>query len=119
MQPELFFVAEVDGTVIASAVAGYDGHRGAIYYLAVSPAYQGRGVGRLLTGHIEEHLASIGCPKLNIQVRSLNKSVLAFYHSLGYSVEDTLCAAKRLIPDTIKRGSGFGQASGYIANSTG
>lgn len=101
VQPELFFVGEVDDNVVASAMAGYDGHRGAVYYLAVSPAYQGRGFGKLLMRHIEERLANIGCPKLNIQVRSSNKSVLAFYHSLGYSVEDTLNTAKRLIPDII------------------
>lgn len=99
VQPELFFVGEVEGRVIASAMAGYDGHRGSIYYLAVSPHFQGRGFGKALMHRAEVALVAMGCPKLNIVVRSSNKAVLAFYSRLGYAADDVVSIGKRLIPD--------------------
>ncbi|MDA3872729.1 MAG: GNAT family acetyltransferase [Kiritimatiellae bacterium] len=99
VQPELFFIGEAEQTVIATAMAGYDGHRGSVYYLAVSPEYQGRGFGRQLMHKVEEMLKAMGCPKLNIVVRSSNESVLEFYHHLGYAVEDVISLGKRLIYD--------------------
>lgn len=99
VQPELFFVGEVEGRVIASAMAGYDGHRGSIYYLAVSPHFQGRGFGKALMHRAEVALVAMGCPKLNIVVRSSNEAVLAFYSRLGYAADDVVSIGKRLIPD--------------------
>lgn len=99
VQPELFFVGEVEGKVIASAMAGYDGHRGSIYYLAVSPQCQGRGFGKALMHRAEVALLAMGCPKLNIVVRSSNEAVLAFYSRLGYEADDVVSIGKRLIPD--------------------
>lgn len=99
IQPELFFVGEVDHTVIASAMAGYDGHRGSVFYLAVAPDYQGRGFGKLMMLQVESALKSIGCPKLNIVVRSSNEEVLDFYNHLGYTVDGVVSIGKRLIPD--------------------
>lgn len=99
VQPELFFIGEVDEKVIASAMAGYDGHRGSVFYLAVSPEYQRRGFGKLLMQKIEEALKAKGCPKLNIVVRSSNEKVLAFYSQLGYATDDVVSLGKRLIPD--------------------
>lgn len=100
VQPELFFVGEIESKVIASVMAGYDGHRGSIYYLAVSPQYQARGFGAALMQKAEVALLAMGCPKLNILVRSSNEAVLAFYNRLGYAAEDVVCIGKRLIPDT-------------------
>lgn len=99
MQPELFFVGEREGRVIATAMAGYDGHRGSVYYLAVDPACQHQGLGRLLMATIEQRLHAMGCPKLNILVRTTNETVLAFYRKLGYSVDEAVSLGKRLIPD--------------------
>lgn len=99
VQPELFFVGELDGNVMASAMAGYDGHRGHVFYLAVSPEYRRRGYGRLLMAKIEESLQSMGCPKLNIVIRNSNGKVLEFYGSLGYVADDVVSIGKRLIPD--------------------
>jgi ribosomal protein S18 acetylase RimI-like enzyme len=99
VQSELFFIGELGGKVIVAVMAGYDGHRGSVFYLAVSPEYQHRGYGRLLMAKIEESLRSMGCPKLNIVVRSSNDKVLAFYDSLGYSTDDVVSIGKRLIPD--------------------
>lgn len=99
VQPELFFVGELQCKLVASAMAGYDGHRGSVFYLAVLPEYQNSGLGRLLMEEVESALKSMGCPKINIVVRSTNKKVLDFYESLGYSLDDVVSLGKRLIPD--------------------
>ncbi|WP_229804142.1 GNAT family N-acetyltransferase [Modicisalibacter luteus] len=85
--------------VIASAMAGFDGHRGSVFYLAIDPESQHLGYGRQLMTHIEEALHAMGCPKMNILVRATNDEVLAFYRKLGYSVDDAVSIGKRLIPD--------------------
>ncbi|MEM8490219.1 MAG: GNAT family acetyltransferase [Pseudomonadota bacterium] len=98
-QPELFFVAEVKDELIGTAMAGYDGHRGSVFYLAISPAYQGRSFGRLLMAHVEAALEELGCPKLNVMVRSSNGTALGFYDRLSYTIDEVKCVAKRIIPD--------------------
>lgn len=98
-QPELFLVGELDGTLIASAMAGYDGHRGWVNYLAVEPAHRNKGFGRQLMQHIEQQLQARGCPKLNLQIRSNNQAVQAFYRKIGYVADEAVCYGKRLIED--------------------
>jgi ribosomal protein S18 acetylase RimI-like enzyme len=98
-QPELFFIGTVESNVVASAMAGYDGHRGSVFYLAVHPKFQGLGYGQKLMGHIENVLTDIGCCKLNIVVRSTNEAVLGFYNNLAYTTDDVVSLGKRLIPD--------------------
>ena len=98
-QPELFLVGELEGRIVATAMAGFDGHRGWVNYLAVAPEHRAKGYGRLLMRHVEERLTARGCPKLNLQVRTGNKDVLEFYRRIGYTVDDTVSLGKRLIPD--------------------
>jgi len=98
-QPELFLVGELDRTLIASAMAGYDGHRGWVNYLAVEPAHRNKGFGRQLMQHIEQQLQARGCPKLNLQIRSNNQAVQAFYRKIGYVADEAVCYGKRLIED--------------------
>ena len=97
--PEGFLVGEADGRIVASAMIGYDGHRGWIYYLAVSPDQQGQSLGRALMAEAEARLLALGCPKVNLQVRSGNEAVIAFYRALGYTEDATVSLGKRLIPD--------------------
>lgn len=104
VQPELFLVLVeqgVDGAerVIGSAMAGYDGHRGSVYYLAVEPSRQRMAWGRLLMAEVEQRLLALGCPKVNLLVRTSNQKVLAFYDRLGYSQDEALSLGHRLIPD--------------------
>lgn len=99
VQPELFFVGERDGTVLATAMAGFDGHRGWINYLAVSPDVQKQGLGRQLMSHVEQTLMAMGCPKLNLQVRAGNAQALAFYKAIGYGQDEVVSMGKRLISD--------------------
>jgi ribosomal protein S18 acetylase RimI-like enzyme len=95
-QPEFFFVADQERRVVGSVMAGYDGHRGWINYLAVDPALRSSGLGRELMDHAEARLSEAGCPKINLQVRSSNRDVIAFYESLGYRIDDTVSLGKRL-----------------------
>lgn len=99
VQPELFLVGELDGEIVASAMAGYDGHRGSVYYLAVSPDHQRRGHARALMAEVERRLEAIGCPKLNLMVRRDNTGVLGFYDQLGYDEQSVVVLGKRLIAD--------------------
>lgn len=99
VQPELFLVGELDGKLIATVMAGYEGHRGWVSYLAVAPEQRSKGLGRQLMQHVEAQLLAMGCPKLNLQVRIGNEEVLAFYRKLGYLEEERVSLGKRLIPD--------------------
>jgi ribosomal protein S18 acetylase RimI-like enzyme len=99
VQPELFLVGELDGELIASAMAGYDGHRGSLYYLAVAPAHQHGGHGRALLAEVEARLRALGCPKLNLQMRMDNAAARTFYERAGYEHEERLDFGKRLEPD--------------------
>ncbi|KQV26428.1 MULTISPECIES: GNAT family acetyltransferase [unclassified Microcella] len=99
-QPELFFVAaRPDGEIVGAVMAGYDGHRGWLNYLATSTAARGTGAGRALVEHAEAELLRRGCPKINLQIRAGNDAVAGFYRHLGYTVDETIDMGKRLIID--------------------
>jgi ribosomal protein S18 acetylase RimI-like enzyme len=99
VQPDLFVVGEVAGRIVASVMAGYDGHRGWINYLAVAPEQRRCGLARQLMAHVEAELAKLGCPKVNLQIRAGNEAVIAFYQALGYSDDRTVSMGRRLIAD--------------------
>lgn len=99
VQPELFLVGTLGAQVIATVMAGYDGHRGWINYLAVAPDYQRRGFARLLVIEVERRLLAVGCPKINLQVRSSNSGVLEFYRRIGYVQDDVVSMGKRIVSD--------------------
>ncbi len=96
VQPELFLVAVVEELIVGTAMAGFDGHRGWVYYLGVDPDFQRRGIGTALMKRVESRLLGLGCPKLNLQIRSNNDEVQAFYESLGYFLEDRLSMGKKI-----------------------
>ena len=96
VQADLFLIAEDDGTVVGSAMVGYDGHRGWLYTIAVKPAYQRNGIGSLLVGEAERKLQALGCGKVNLQIRAGNEAVSAFYRRHGYEVEERVSMGKRL-----------------------
>ena len=95
VQRSLFLVGELDGQIIASVMAGFDGHRGWIHLLAVLPDYRRRGFAQAMMDDAEKRLRSCGCTKVNLQVRSTNKEVVAFYEKVGYVIEDRLSMGKR------------------------
>ncbi|MEM6709763.1 MAG: GNAT family acetyltransferase [Pseudomonadota bacterium] len=95
-QPELFFVVELQGSVVGTVVAGFDGVRGWVHKLAVDPAHRGAGYGLALMKAAEAGLAEQGCPKLNLQVRSSNEQVIALYRRAGYEIEERVSMGKNL-----------------------
>ena len=99
IQPELFLVGTIAAEVVATAMVGFDGHRGWVNYLAVATSHRKLAIGRALMHEAERLLTERGCPKLNLQVRSSNVDVIAFYRSLGYSQDDVVSLGKRLIVD--------------------
>lgn len=92
----LFFVAIIENKVIGTIMAGYDGHRGWIYSVAVHPEHRKQGIGSLLVAHAERALTGRGCLKINLQIVAGNEPVAAFYASLGYAVEPRVSMGKRI-----------------------
>ena len=110
VQPELFFIGCHAQTPIATAMFGYDGHRGWLYYFAVLPEYQNKGYGRALLAHGEAALTVMGCPKINLQIRNTTTNTAgtttgtthtatAFYEKSGYCTDAVSSYGKRLIDD--------------------
>jgi ribosomal protein S18 acetylase RimI-like enzyme len=97
VQRDLFLVAIRRDRLVGTALAGFDGFRGWVYHLAITPDERGHGFGRSLMGEVEDRLRALGCPKLNLQVRAANHGVVAFYRDLGYSVEERVSMGKRLV----------------------
>jgi ribosomal protein S18 acetylase RimI-like enzyme len=97
--PDGFLVGEAEGVIVATAMVGYDGHRGWVNYLAVDPLQERAGIGRLMMTAAEHHLLARGCPKLNVQVRGANTDAIAFYERIGFRRDDVISLGRRLIPD--------------------
>jgi hypothetical protein len=92
----LLFVARDQGKIIGTAMAGYDGHRGWLYSVAVDPDRPRQGIGRQLVDYAVDVLKTKGCVKINLQVRATNAGVVAFYEALGFVVEDRISMGKLL-----------------------
>lgn len=88
-----------EGHVVASVMGGYEGHRGWVNYLAVAEGYRTQGHGRALMEEIEQRLKNKGAPKINLQVRATNQSVIDFYASIGYKLDNVVSFGKRLVED--------------------
>ena len=99
VNPEWFLVGETDGRVMATCMIGYEGHRGWINFLAVAAEFRGGGQGRALMTEAERILRGVGCAKINLQVRSTNTQVIAFYEKLGFETDPLVGMGKRLTPD--------------------
>lgn len=95
-QPDLFLIADNAGRVVGTVMAGYDGHRGWLYSVAVAPQFRRSGTGTLLIREAEGRLIALGCRKINLQVRASNAAVSAFYASLGYATEEMISMGRRI-----------------------
>lgn len=96
MNDRLFFVAEAGDSIVGTVMAGYDGHRGWLYSLAVAKEARSHGVGSALVSASEDALADLGCVKVNLQIRQGNEGVQAFYHALGFTTEPNVSMGKRI-----------------------
>ncbi|MBU2646713.1 GNAT family acetyltransferase [bacterium] len=102
VDPDLFLVGELSGNIVATVMGGYEGHRGWINYLAVSPHHRKKGFGQRIMVEVEEMLKQKGCPKINLQVRESNKDVILFYEAIGYGIDKVVGLGKRLEEDSGK-----------------
>jgi ribosomal protein S18 acetylase RimI-like enzyme len=93
---EHFLVATIDDTLIGTVMAGYEGHRGWINYLAVSPLHRYQGIGRQLMNAAEEKLRAQGCPNINLQIRVNNQHAILFYNAMGFNFDALIGLGKRL-----------------------
>ena len=99
VNPEWFLIGEMNGQVVSTCMAGYEGHRGWINYLAVTPDFRKQGLGREIMEHAERLLLDAGCPKINLQIRSGNEGVMRFYERLGYKPDPVISMGKRFESD--------------------
>ena len=99
VRPDLFLVGLENAKIIASVMAGYEGHRGWLNYVAVAPEFRRRGAGRQILDEAERLLRAAGCAKINLQVRTTNRQAIQFYRRLGYEVDDVISMGKRLEHD--------------------
>ncbi len=99
VQSELFLIGVLKDKIIATAMVGYEGHRGWVNYLAVDPKFQRQGIAKQMMEEAERRLLKLGCPKLQVQVRTTNSGVVEFYHKLGYRTDDVVNIGKRLVSD--------------------
>jgi ribosomal protein S18 acetylase RimI-like enzyme len=95
-QPDLLFVAVDRDQIIGSAMAGYDGHRGWLYAVAVRQQHRRDGLGTMLVRKAEDALRDLGCRKINLQVRTTNEAIVRFYQRLGYLVEERICLGRHI-----------------------
>ena len=84
------------GRIVATAMVGYDGHRGWVYYVAVDPDCRLGGHGRIIMAAAEDWLRARGIQKMQLLVRGDNAKVHAFYQSIGYAPQDRVIFAKWL-----------------------
>jgi ribosomal protein S18 acetylase RimI-like enzyme len=94
VQGDLLLVGTLEDRVVATVVAGYDGHRGWIYHLAVAPGCRRRGLGARMMAAAEVRLRTLGCPKINLQVYPTNRAVVGFYERFGFVVEERISMGK-------------------------
>jgi len=99
VNPDLFLVGELGGRLVATCMAGYEGHRGWINYLATDPDCRRRGIAARMMEAAEERLLAMGCPKINLQVRAGNDSAIKFYEAMGYKLDDIRNMGKPLTED--------------------
>jgi ribosomal protein S18 acetylase RimI-like enzyme len=99
VQPDLFLVGIVENQIVASVMAGYEGHRGWLNYLGVLPDFRRRGLARQIVAEAERRLREAGCPKINLQIRTTNTDVIEFYRRIGYAMDEVVSMGKRLEHD--------------------
>lgn len=99
VQRDLFLVADLEGVIVGVVMAGYEGHRGWVNYLAVDIGQRRRGIATALMRDAERRLRLLGCPKINLQVRQENAEVQAFYATLGFKDDSVVSLGKRLEDD--------------------
>ena len=90
-------VHEIGAQIVATVMVGHDGHRGAIYYLAVAPEHQKEGFGRTAMNAAEDYLKEHGVWKINLMIRNENAAVQGFYKAIGYQTNAVISMGTVLV----------------------
>ena len=87
---------DAEGRICGSVMAGHDGHRGWLYYVASALGHRGQGTGRIIVEAGEQWLRDRGVPKVQLIIRQTNKAVVPFYEHLGYEDAPRILMSKWL-----------------------
>ena len=95
--PDLFLVAEAGSELVGTVIGGFDGRRGTVYHLAVSPQFRRRRVASRLMAELETRLRAKGCIRAYLVVRPHNLEAMKYYQSIGWGLLDDSLFAKDLV----------------------
>jgi ribosomal protein S18 acetylase RimI-like enzyme len=96
--PGALLVAELDGALAGTLIAGWDGWRGDMYRLAVAPEHRRRGIGTALVRAGEERLRELGCRRVTALVAVGDVRGAAFWEAVGYPRDETTARHVRSMP---------------------
>lgn len=85
--PEALLIAEVDGRIAGTLIAGWDGWRAHLYRLAVDPAHRRRGIGRRLIEAAEERFRAFGAFRADAMVLHDNDLAHHAWGAAGYELQ--------------------------------
>jgi ribosomal protein S18 acetylase RimI-like enzyme len=86
--PGAALVADMEGRIVGTIIATWDGWRGGLWRLAVVPVWRRRGVGRRLVAAAEDRLQALGAPKIAALVLREHDQAVGFWRALGYEPDD-------------------------------
>ncbi|MCX8207349.1 MAG: GNAT family N-acetyltransferase [Methanothrix sp.] len=89
--PQTMLVAEVAGGVVGVVIGfKHTPFEGRVFWLAVRPAYQGRGIGRSLLSAILRLFSRLGAVSATLEVRIGNRRAQSLYASMGFVVDNVI-----------------------------
>jgi ribosomal protein S18 acetylase RimI-like enzyme len=95
--PGALILAVDDGAIVGSVIAGWDGWRGTLYRLAVTPTHRRRGIATALVSEAEQHLQARGARRMHLIVGNAGGSAAVdFWKSASYQATDQLRMVKNL-----------------------
>ena len=97
--PELFLVGLIGKKIIAVVIGAFDGRRGYVHHLAVSPKYQKKGYGRLIMEELNRRFKNLNVHKVHLFIEKYNEGVINFYKKLGWEIRNDLIMMS-YIPNT-------------------
>jgi ribosomal protein S18 acetylase RimI-like enzyme len=86
--PEALILAELDGELVGTVIAGFDGWRCHLYRLAVHPERRRRGIGSALLTAAEERFVRLGGRRGDAMVLTRNETGQHAWRAAGYTREE-------------------------------